>query len=181
MGKPMGNGYPIGGVAVRREVADAFASSGIEYFNTYGGNSVACAVGEAVLDAIEEDKMQSNALLVGNYTKSALMGLKNAYPHVVGDVRGMGLFLGVEFIHPSSTPEKIYPDMGVCKWVVDELKRSKIITSRDGPDGNVLKVRKPGDVANGGYRAEKARWPCSDRVALVVLLYKASLLPISGR
>jgi len=86
MGKPMGNGYPIGGIAVRREVAEAFASSGIEYFNTYGGNSVACSIGEAVLDAIDEDDLQENALIVGDYLTERMTVLKSK-SSMVGDIR----------------------------------------------------------------------------------------------
>ena len=93
----MGNGYPLAGVAVRREVAEAFSSSGIEYFNTYGGNSVACAIGEAVLDAIEEDGLQENSRVVGEYLKKRMKELKSKSV-MVGDVRGFGLFLGIEFI-----------------------------------------------------------------------------------
>ena len=142
MGKPMGNGYPIGGVAVRREVAEAFAASGIEYFNTYGGNSVACAIGEAVLDAIEEDGLQKNADHVEKYLRAKLSELM-AKNELVGDVRGYGLFLGVEFIAQNSTEEEIIPNADLCKFVVDHLKNNRIITSRDGPDGNVLKIKPP--------------------------------------
>lgn len=143
MGKPMGNGYPIGGVAVRREVAEAFANSGIEYFNTYGGNSVACAIGEAVLDAISSDGLQTNANNVGSYLKSKLKNFMAKNSEVVGDVRGYGLFLGVEFIAKESTEEEIIPNADLCKFVVDYLKNNRIITSRDGPDGNVLKLKPP--------------------------------------
>ncbi|GMI39094.1 hypothetical protein TrCOL_g3410 [Triparma columacea] len=143
MGKPMGNGYPIAGVAVRREVAEAFASSGIEYFNTFGGNSVACAIGEAVLDAIEEDGLQENALIVGDYLKDRMTSLKSLTP-MVGDVRGFGLFLGIEFIQPPALgSNEPIPHPDLTKFVVDYLKHNRIITSRDGPDGNVLKIKPP--------------------------------------
>ncbi len=145
MGKPMGNGYPIGAVACRREVADAFASSGIEYFNTYGGNSVACAIGNAVLEAIEQDGLQENARVVGDYLFQRMSGLKSL-PSVgtwVGDVRGQGLFQGIEFIKRNDSSDEIVPHEKLCRYVVDFLKYERIITSRDGPDGNVLKIKPP--------------------------------------
>jgi 4-aminobutyrate aminotransferase-like enzyme len=141
MGKPMGNGYPIGAVAVRREVAEAFASSGIEYFNTFGGNSVACAIADGVLDAIEQDGMQNNAKVVGGYLADRMNNLKKlkGAGEWVGDVRGHGLFQGIEFVQKSS----LVPHEKLCRFVVDYLKYEKIITSRDGPDGNVLKIKPP--------------------------------------
>lgn len=145
MGKPMGNGYPMGGVAVRREVADAFAASGIEYFNTYGGNSVACSIGEAVLDAIEEDALQQNALRVGRHMREALLSLRAKHGQWVGSVRGQGLFQGVEFVRaPTGTQgEDIIPHADLAKFVVDSLMYERVITSRDGPDGSVLKIKPP--------------------------------------
>eukprot|EP00520_Triparma_pacifica_P018066 CAMPEP_0118657704 /NCGR_PEP_ID=MMETSP0785-20121206/14166_1 /TAXON_ID=91992 /ORGANISM="Bolidomonas pacifica, Strain CCMP 1866" /LENGTH=574 /DNA_ID=CAMNT_0006550651 /DNA_START=114 /DNA_END=1835 /DNA_ORIENTATION=+ len=143
MGKPMGNGYPLAGVAVRREVAEAFSSSGIEYFNTYGGNSVACAIGEAVLDAIEEDGLQENSRVVGEYLKKRMKELKSKSV-MVGDVRGFGLFLGIEFIQkPAFGSSEPIPHPDLAKFTVDHLKHNRIITSRDGPDGNVLKIKPP--------------------------------------
>ncbi len=141
MGKPMGNGYPIGCVAVRREIAEAFASTGIEYFNTYGGNSVACAIGNSVLDAIEQDGLQENARVVGLYLADRMNSLKNvkAVGEWVGDVRGQGLYQGIEFVKKSS----LIPHEKLCRFVVDYLKYDRIITSRDGPDGNVLKIKPP--------------------------------------
>lgn len=87
--------------------------------------------------------MQENAGAIGAYTKAGLEAVKEAFPTMVGDVRGQGLFLGVEFIHPKSTAEEIIPHAQLTKWVVDELKRGRVITSRDGPDGNVLKIKPP--------------------------------------
>jgi ethanolamine-phosphate phospho-lyase len=147
MGKPMGNGYPIGAVACRREVADRFAASGIEYFNTYGGNSVACAVGNAVLDAIEQDGLQENARVVGEYLLNRLRTLMEL-PSVggwVGDVRGHGLFQGVEFVKKRTDliGNAIIPHEKLCRYVVDFLKYERIIVSRDGPDGNVIKIKPP--------------------------------------
>lgn len=147
MGKPMGNGYPIGAVACRREVADRFAASGIEYFNTFGGNSVACAVGNAVLDAIERDGLQENARVVGEYLAMRMRSLQEL-PSVggwVGDVRGHGLFQGIEFVKKRTelSGKVIMPHEKLCRYVVDFLKYERIIVSRDGPDGNVIKIKPP--------------------------------------
>ncbi len=97
LGKPMGNGFPLGGVVVRREIAQAFAN-GMEFFNTFGGSNLSCAVGEAVLDIIEEEALQQQALEVGGYAKRLLDGVRARHPKHVGDVRGLGLFLGLEMV-----------------------------------------------------------------------------------
>lgn len=137
------SGYPMAGVAVRREIAEAFSNSGIEYFNTYAGNSVACAIGDAVLSAIEQDGLQQNALEVGAVLRYRLLTLQKKFP-AIGDVRGIGLFLGVEFIKPEEGDDGlVLPNGGLCKFVVDYLRYKRIITSRDGPDGNVLKLKPP--------------------------------------
>lgn len=142
-GKPMGNGYPVAGVVVRRELADSFAASGIEYFNTYGGNSVACGIAEAVLDTIEIEGLQENALHVGEYLSEKLQELKSKYK-CIGDVRGFGLFQGIEFVYDKTVPaENLVAHPDVTKFVVDFLKFRHVVISRDGPDGNVIKVKPP--------------------------------------
>jgi len=141
VGKPMGNGYPVAAVICRRELADSFASSGIEYFNTYGGNSVACAIAEAVLDTIQKEGLQENCLSVGNYIQKHLTPLMKKYEWI-GDVRGVGLFQGVEFVHSNKADDpQPYPEL--TKFVVDFLRYEKIIISRDGPDENVIKIKPP--------------------------------------
>eukprot|EP00428_Durinskia_dybowskii_P062451 CAMPEP_0170378946 /NCGR_PEP_ID=MMETSP0117_2-20130122/13078_1 /TAXON_ID=400756 /ORGANISM="Durinskia baltica, Strain CSIRO CS-38" /LENGTH=527 /DNA_ID=CAMNT_0010634347 /DNA_START=118 /DNA_END=1701 /DNA_ORIENTATION=+ len=141
MGKPMGNGYPIAAVVCRREVAESFAASGIEYFNTYGGNSVACAIAEAVLDTINEENLQENARVVGEYLTERLTPLIAKYDWV-GDVRGSGLFQGIEFVRTKKA-EDLQPHPDLTKFLVDYLRYQRIIVSRDGPDGNVIKVKPP--------------------------------------
>lgn len=140
-GKPMGNGYPVAAVVCRRELADSFASTGIEYFNTYGGNSVACAISEAVLDTIVQEKLQDNALQVGRYLQAALRPLLDKYDWI-GDVRGMGLFQGVEFVK-SRRDTNLQPYPELTKFVVDFLRYKRVIISRDGPDENVIKIKPP--------------------------------------
>lgn len=97
LGKPAGNGFPLGAVVVRREIAQAFAN-GMEYFNTFGGSNLSCAVGEAVLDIMREEGLQRHAWEVGGYARRLLEGVKARHPKHVGDVRGLGLFLGVEMV-----------------------------------------------------------------------------------
>jgi ethanolamine-phosphate phospho-lyase len=136
-----GNGYPIAAVVCKREVAESFAASGIEYFNTYGGNSVACAIAEAVFDTIEEEKLQENARVVGLYLTERLQPLLAKYEWV-GDVRGVGLFQGIEFVHSNKAADlQPYPEL--TKFLVDYLRYQRVIVSRDGPDENVIKVKPP--------------------------------------
>jgi ethanolamine-phosphate phospho-lyase len=141
VGKPMGNGYPVAAVVCRREVAESFACTGIEYFNTYGGNSVACSVAEAVLDTIKGENLQEHAADIGRYFAKSMKALQKRY-NVIGDVRGIGLFQGVEFVR-NDTGEVITPDPELTKFVVDFLRFQRIIISRDGPDGNVIKFKPP--------------------------------------
>src|SRR5258706_71269 len=94
MGKPMGNGHPLAAVVTTPEIAGAFAN-GMEYFNTFGGNPVSCAIGLAVLDVIEEEQLQANALKVGQHLMDGLRKLMDKHP-LIGDVRGLGLFVGIE-------------------------------------------------------------------------------------
>ncbi|NXL89889.1 AT2L2 lyase, partial [Alectura lathami] len=97
MGKPIGNGHPIACVATTKEIAEAFAATGVEYFNTFGGNPVSCAIGLAVLDVIEKEQLQAHATEVGNFLMELLKEQKSKHP-IIGDVRGSGLFIGVDLI-----------------------------------------------------------------------------------
>ena len=97
IGKPMGNGYPMAAVVCKREIADSFVDSGVEYFNTFGGNSVACYIGEAVLNVISEEALQANARHVGSYLYSEFCLLQQISAYI-GDIRMKGLFVGVEMV-----------------------------------------------------------------------------------
>tara|TARA_R110002124_G_scaffold120895_6_gene278951 strand:+ start:10449 stop:13463 length:3015 start_codon:yes stop_codon:yes gene_type:complete len=136
MGKPAGNGHPLAIVACTPEVANAFAT-GMEFFNTFGGNPVSCAIGKAVLDVIEEEKLQQNALEVGGFLKSELEQLKAKFP-IIGDVRGEGLFLGFEL----TTMDK-KPLANHAAYLANRMKDLGILMSTDGPDHNVLKIKPP--------------------------------------
>ncbi|MFN2105653.1 MAG: aminotransferase class III-fold pyridoxal phosphate-dependent enzyme, partial [Candidatus Promineifilaceae bacterium] len=138
MGKPIGNGHPLAAVATTRAIADAFAN-GMEYFNTFGGNPVSCAVGSAVLDVIEDEKLQENALRVGAHLLDGLRGLMDRHP-LVGDVRGLGLFIGVELVRDRETLE---PAAGEASYIVERMKEQGILLSIDGPLHNVLKLKPP--------------------------------------
>ena len=101
MGKPIGNGHPLGAVVTTPEIAQAFAN-GMEDFNMYGGNPVSCAIGLAVLDVIRDEGLQARALEVGEHLLNGLRGLRLRHPRI-GDVRGLGLFAGVELVRDDVT------------------------------------------------------------------------------
>ncbi|MBC7185849.1 MAG: aminotransferase class III-fold pyridoxal phosphate-dependent enzyme [Calditrichaeota bacterium] len=138
LGKPIGNGFPLGAVITTPEVAAAF-HSGMEYFSTFGGNPVACAVGLAVLEVIGEEHLQENALRVGSKLKAGLTELM-ARHELIGDVRGMGLFLGVELVLDR---ERLTPATEQAAYVVERMKELGVLLGRDGPAANVLKIKPP--------------------------------------
>lgn len=136
LGKPMGNGHPIGAVVTTTEIAASF-DNGMEFFSSFGGNPVSCAIGEAVLDVIEADDLQAHALEVGSYLKLGLEQLKQAYKQI-GEVRGSGLFLGVELITAASVP-----NTKLAKIIKNEICKKNILISTDGPYDSVLKIKPP--------------------------------------
>jgi len=136
IGKPVGNGHPLAAVVCTREVADAFGN-GMEYFNTFGGNPVSCAIGREVLRVIKDEKLQENALNVGNYLKTGLKNLQKEF-HFIGDVRGQGLFLGFEMADENKKP---LTDKAV--YLADRMKELGILMSTDGKDNNVIKIKPP--------------------------------------
>ena len=136
IGKPLGNGHPIAAVACTQKVADAFAN-GMEYFNTFGGNPVSCAIATEVLKTVKREKLQENALKVGDYLKSELKNLSKEFP-IIGDVRGQGLFLGIELVDSELNPLAKQTD-----YLANRMKDYGILMSTDGPDYNVLKIKPP--------------------------------------
>ncbi len=138
MGKPLGNGHPIGAVATTRAIADAF-DNGMEYFSTFGGNTVSCAVGLAVLDVVREEGLQAHALRVGNFLLDGLRPLASRHD-VVGDIRGSGLFLGVELVRDRETRE---PAGEEAAFVANRMREKGILLGTDGPYHNVIKIRPP--------------------------------------
>ena len=137
-GKPIGNGHPLGAVITTPEIADSFAN-GMEYFNTFGGNPVSCAVGLAVLDVMEQEGLQARALQVGTHLLSGLAAL-SARHNLIGDVRGLGLFIGVELVRNRRTLE---PAAAEASYAVERMKDHGILVSTDGPLHNVIKIKPP--------------------------------------
>jgi len=140
LGKPIGNGHPMAAVVTTDEIADAF-DNGMEFFSSFGGNPVSCAIGSAVLQVIDEEDLQSNAREVGDYLKSCLDLLSTDYP-CIGDIRGEGLFLGIDIIDTSDIALR-QPDGELAKVIINKLRENGILTSLDGPDNNVIKVKPP--------------------------------------
>lgn len=138
LGKPIANGHPMGAVVTTPEIAASFVS-GMEYFNTFGGNPVSCAIALAVLDVIADEGLQQQAASVGAFLQSGLRALQ-AEHECIGDVRGCGLFLGVEIVKDR---ERRTPDRSTARSVVEQLKARQILLSTDGPDDNVLKIKPP--------------------------------------
>jgi ethanolamine-phosphate phospho-lyase len=136
LGKPMGNGHPIAAVVTTNAIADAFAN-GMEFFSSFGGNPVACAAANTMLTILETENLQANANEVGIYFKAQLKDLQSKYA-CIGDVRGEGLFLGIEF-----TTAGGQPDAAMAKHVKEALKNNFILTGTDGPFENVLKIKPP--------------------------------------
>ena len=138
LGKSIGNGHPLSAVVTTREIADQF-NNGMEYFNSYGGNPVSCAIGEAVLDVIEDEGLQENAEIVGSYLIEELFKLQSKYTFI-GQIRGQGLFIGIELI---SNTDTLKPNKILAAKIVNQMKDAGILISIDGPDHNVLKIKPP--------------------------------------
>ena len=137
MGKPMGNGMPIAGVAARPEILEEFGSK-IRYFNTFGGNSVCIAAAAAVLDVIEAEGLRQNALAVGLYLRDALEAIAKDEPRISA-VRACGLYAAADFADPATGE----PDGATAIRVVNGLRDRRVLISATGPDGSSLKIRPP--------------------------------------
>ncbi len=137
LGKPLGNGHPMGAVITTRAIADAFAN-GMEYFNTFGGNPVSCAVGLAVLDVIEEEGLRARAVQLGARLQKGLLELAEDHP-LIGEVRGRGLFLGVECVEGTDRA----PAPRQARHLVERMKQEGVLLSTDGPHHNVIKIKPP--------------------------------------
>ena len=130
LGKPIGNGHPIGAVITTRAIADSF-DNGMEFFSTFGGNNVSCAIGLKVLEVVQEENLQSHALRIGERLLTGLRELQQRH-EIIGDVRGSGLFLGVEL-----------PTQLEANRVVNQMRERGILLGTDGPRHNVIKIRPP--------------------------------------
>ena len=138
LGKPIGNGHPVAAVVTTAEIANSFAN-GMEYFSTFGGNPVSCAAARAVLAEIRDRELQEHARRVGDGLRRKLGVLAERYP-VVGDVRGRGLFLGIELVRDPMTRE---PFAEACRYLVNRARARGVLLSVDGPDHNVIKIKPP--------------------------------------
>jgi 4-aminobutyrate aminotransferase-like enzyme len=143
LGKPIGNGFPLGAVATTREIAAAF-DNGMEFFSTFGGSPVSCAAGLAVLEEVEDQGLAEHALRLGRRLVDGLLRLQDRHA-VIGDVRGRGLFLGVELVRDRASLE---PAAEEADYVVNRLRERGVLTGTDGPHHNVLKIRPPLVLAN---------------------------------
>ena len=137
-GKPIGNGHPMAAVITTPEIAQSF-NNGMEYFNTYGGNPVSMVTGLEVLRILEEEKLQENAKRVGGVLLEHLADLKKKHC-LIGDVRGKGLFVGVELV---KDPQTLQPAMPQIFEIVEAMKERGFLLSTDGPLNNVLKIKPP--------------------------------------
>jgi 4-aminobutyrate aminotransferase-like enzyme len=135
LGKPIGNGHPIGAVITTREIADSF-DNGMEFFSTFGGNNVSCAIGTAVLKVVHEEKLQSHAHEVGEHLLTGLRELEQQHEIIV-DVRGSGLFLGVELVKDGA------PATHEANRIANRMREEGILLGTDGPFHNVIKIRPP--------------------------------------
>jgi 4-aminobutyrate aminotransferase-like enzyme len=138
LGKPIGNGYPLGAVVTTREIAASF-DNGMEFFSTFGGSTVSCAVGLEVLAVVEEERLQDHAKKVGDVLLDRLQALLWNHP-LVGDIRGSGLFLGVELVKSRQTLD---PASDEAADVSNQMRERGILLGTDGPFANVIKIRPP--------------------------------------
>ncbi|RAI64862.1 aspartate aminotransferase family protein [Pseudomonas fluorescens] len=138
LGKPMGNGYPVAALVSRDDVLDAFRDK-VFYFNTFAASQTAAAAATAVLDIIKDENLTDNALTIGNLIRRGFTDLAESHS-LIGDIRGEGLWVGVELVRDRKTRE---PATWETLQLVNALKQQGILVSRTGPFGNVLKMRPP--------------------------------------
>ncbi|MGR3914248.1 MAG: aminotransferase class III-fold pyridoxal phosphate-dependent enzyme [Gammaproteobacteria bacterium] len=138
IGKPLGNGHPMAAVVTTREIAASF-DNGMEYFNSFGGNPVSCAVGHAVLDVIDAEQLQDNARSAGAALQNAVRALQTKFA-LLGDVRGLGLFIGVELVDAHDT---LAPAAAQAAYIAERMKQEGVLIGVDGPLRNVLKIKPP--------------------------------------
>ncbi|WP_458792286.1 aminotransferase class III-fold pyridoxal phosphate-dependent enzyme [Yoonia sp. MH D7] len=136
MGKPIGNGHPLGVLATTKEIAERF-DNGIEFFSTFGGSTLSCRIGREVLQIVDDECLQDNAKIVGGQLFDGLKTLQSKHS-CIGDVRGMGLFLGVEMIRPDGSEAT-----EICSYVKNRMRDHRILIGSEGPKDNILKIRPP--------------------------------------
>jgi 4-aminobutyrate aminotransferase-like enzyme/Ser/Thr protein kinase RdoA (MazF antagonist)/murein DD-endopeptidase MepM/ murein hydrolase activator NlpD len=138
LGKPLGNGHPIGAVVTTRAIAGSF-DNGIEFFSTFGGSTLSCRIGAEVIRIVDEEGLQANALTVGNHLIEGLDALRERH-EIIGDVRGLGLFLGLDLVLDRATRA---PARLKAAYIKNRLREERVLVGTEGPDDNVLKIRPP--------------------------------------
>ncbi|KIC36323.1 aminotransferase class III-fold pyridoxal phosphate-dependent enzyme [Leisingera sp. ANG-M7] len=136
LGKPIGNGHPLGVLVTTKAIAESF-DNGIEFFSTFGGSTLSCRIGKEVLDIVDDEGLQENARLLGEQLIEGLKTLEQKYA-CVGDVRGMGLFLGLELINPDGSQAT-----EICSYVKNRMRDYRILIGSEGSKDNILKIRPP--------------------------------------
>jgi 4-aminobutyrate aminotransferase-like enzyme len=136
MGKPIGNGHPMAAVVTTAEIADRF-NNGMEYFNTFGGNPVSCKVGQKVLEILKRDRLLDNATRIGDDLLGRMGKLAERHP-VIGDVRGVGLMLGLDLVEDRRTKQ---PATAYAGRIVEYCRNNGVFLGTDGPHDNVIKMR----------------------------------------
>jgi len=139
MGKPLGNAHPIAAVATTRAIAEAF-DGGMEFFATFGGNNVSAAIGAEVLDVLRDERLMENAVARGQEFRAAMTAARDAMPDLVGEVRGRGLYVGVDLVRDAGSRE---PDGAAAAFVASRCRERGVLVSTDGPEENVLKIKPP--------------------------------------
>lgn len=138
LGKPLGNGHPMGAVVTTAEIARSF-DNGIEFFSTFGGSTLSCRVGTEVLRIVQDEGLRENARSVGNHLLAGLRELQARHAYI-GDVRGIGLFVGVDLVTDRASRA---PATALASYVVNRLREERILIGTEGPADNVLKIRPP--------------------------------------
>ena len=138
LGKPIGNGHPIGVVITKSKIAQSF-DNGIEFFSTFGGSDLSCFIANEVLKIVDDENLKFNSKKMGNLLIKELEKLKSEFP-IIGDVRGIGLFLGVEIITNIQTKE---PGTLEAEYICNRLREKRILVGLEGPYDNVIKIRPP--------------------------------------
>jgi 4-aminobutyrate aminotransferase-like enzyme len=138
MGKPIGNGHPIGVLVTTKAIAESFAK-GPEYFSTFGGSNLSCRIGKEVLDIVDDEGLMENAKVMGEKLLSGLKRLKATHP-MIGDVRGCGLFIGLDLVDDRATKA---PSTQGADYVKNRMREHRILMGTEGPADNILKIRPP--------------------------------------
>jgi 4-aminobutyrate aminotransferase-like enzyme len=142
MGKPIGNGQPIGVLVTTKKIAASFAQ-GPEYFATFGGSNLSCRIGKEVLDIVDEEGLMGNALRMGAKLLAGLKTMQKRQP-LIGDVRGYGLFIGLDLVTDRLTKA---PATLVARYVKNRMREHRILMGTEGPADNILKIRPPLTIA----------------------------------